>query len=73
MGSAELSRMLALPKGVFGNYLDAEAIENLKKYSYKSCGNTFIDNLLNPWWDFVVEHLTPEVSSLSIESQFDLL
>lgn len=44
-------------------YITKEGLENLKKYKYVSGGRTFLDNVLNPWWEFVTK-LLPMVKFL---------
>lgn len=34
-------------------YITQEGLANLKKYKYVSGGRTILDNLMNPWWEFV--------------------
>lgn len=49
-----------LPRqAIFGHYLDDEGIRKLKTYSYQSYKSTFLDKILNHWWNFVIERCIP--------------
>lgn len=48
--------------GLFGHYLDREALENIKQYSYKGTGYTCVERVLDLWWNAAVKNLVPEVS-----------
>lgn len=48
--------------GLFGHYLDREALENIKQYNYKGTGYTCVEKVLDLWWNAAVKNLVPEVS-----------
>jgi len=40
---------------VTGNFITKEGLKNIKEHKYKSGGYSFLDNLMNPFWEFVVK------------------
>jgi hypothetical protein len=53
-------------------FITEEGLANLKKYKYVSGGRTLLDNLMNPWWEFVTT-LMPMVSRPNLDSSLILL
>ena len=46
-------------------YITVEGLKRLDEYKYISGGYSWLDNKMNPFWQFVVDRLTPEVLFLS--------
>lgn len=44
---------------VVGNFITKDGLVNIKNHKYKSGGYSFLDNLMNPFWEGVVK-LMPE-------------
>jgi hypothetical protein len=42
-------------------FITKDGLNNLKNYKYQSGGYSFIDKIMNYWWEFCVE-LIPMVS-----------
>lgn len=43
-------------------FITKEGLEELKRYKYVSCGYSFMDKIMNHWWEFFVK-LIPLVSN----------
>jgi ethanolaminephosphotransferase len=39
---------------LFGHYITEDGLKNIKNHKYKAGGYSILDNLMNPWWEFVV-------------------
>lgn len=39
---------------LFGKYITDDGLKHIKEHKYKSGGYSFLDNIINPWWEFVV-------------------
>lgn len=54
--------------GVFGNFISEVGLKNIKKYNYKSGGTTFLDSLMNPFWEFfaskIPEYISPNLLTI---------
>ncbi|KAK6589938.1 ethanolaminephosphotransferase (ETHPT) 9 transmembrane domain involved in lipid metabolism [Cryptosporidium xiaoi] len=37
--------------GIFGRYITENGLKNIESYCYKSTGSTFMDSLMNPFWE----------------------
>jgi hypothetical protein len=48
-------------KTIKGQFIDSHGIKCLKNYAYKSSQYTFLDEAMQPWWNFFVS-LVPLVS-----------
>lgn len=45
----------------FTNYLDTKEVEHLKEHKYKTTGYSWLDNKVNPFWEYCAK-LLPYVS-----------
>ena len=54
------------------SYISEEGLQNLKKYKYVSGGYSRLDNLMNPFWERVVE-LYPIVFVIYNDSGWHLI
>lgn len=54
--------------GVFGSFISDAGLRNIKEYKYKSGGNTFLDSIMNPFWEFfacqIPENISPNLLTL---------
>jgi phosphatidylglycerophosphate synthase len=44
---------------LFGRFITKDGLDNIKNHKYKSGGYSFLDNIMNPFWEWVVK-LMPE-------------
>ncbi|KAK9173019.1 CDP-alcohol phosphatidyltransferase family protein [Cryptosporidium meleagridis] len=55
--------------GVFGSFISEVGLKNIKEYSYKSGGSTFLDYVMNPFWELfayqVPECISPNLLTIS--------
>jgi len=53
---------MSSPRPVEHNYITEAGLKRLDEYKYISGGYSWLDNKMNPFWLFVVDHLTPSVN-----------
>ncbi|KAH8584198.1 ethanolaminephosphotransferase (ETHPT) 9 transmembrane domain involved in lipid metabolism [Cryptosporidium sp. chipmunk genotype I] len=54
--------------GVFGSFISETGLKNIKKYSYRSGGATFLDYVMNPFWELfarqIPEYISPNLLTI---------
>jgi len=55
---------------VKGQFINEHGIDCLKNYKYKSGSYTFMDNAMQPWWEFFVS-CVPMVSCIGFWKESD--
>ncbi|KAL3128626.1 putative ethanolaminephosphotransferase [Cryptosporidium hominis] len=58
--------------GLFGSFISEVGLKNIKEYSYKSGGVTFLDYAMNPFWEFFAYQI-PECISPNLLTIFGFL
>jgi len=51
---------------LFGKFITKDGLENIKNHKYKSGGYSILDNLMNPFWEFVVKLMPQTLAPNSI-------
>ena len=56
------SDILKMENYLFGKYITDSGLKNIKEHKYKAGGYSILDNLMNPYWEFVVSMVPKTVA-----------